>query len=226
MGKQVGIFASISDMENLLLHIEMLGVVLLDKHGKEIGRKETIDGFDAWMRGDYISGFSKVYLTKSHLLRIFSETKNGEMQFDEFRSDVIELSACTPSEKQIVDTSDIDEKFRVGGCIIISPERAEEYWELMAERTKKPRYIPNPNYVKNGYEYGRVYYQTSYFDDTHDCMMSKSPELDSLYNSIKRYIYRMYKKGKDKFFCIAPNAYEKYLRGEFVPCSGNNRIFF
>ena len=87
------------------------------------------------------------------------------------------------------------------------------------------RKVEYPNTDPNGYEHGRVWYETSFFDDDGN-LIKKNKELDSIFNELNRYIRKNYIISTDKQWYMGPNTYEKYLEGKYIPYSGINPIEF
>lgn len=79
--------------------------------------------------------------------------------------------------------------------------------------------------VINGYEHGRFWYDTSYYDNE-GRIVKKNKKLTEFFNALKRYITKNYKISEDKWWYIGPDAYKEYLKGSFVPCSGTTLIKF
>ena len=79
------------------------------------------------------------------------------------------------------------------------------------KRDENRRLIIEPNY----YESGRIYYNKYFVAD------GKWHEFDSglekLYNKAYGFIRRNYKRSKDGSCYMGKHAYEKYLKGEYVP---------
>ena len=87
------------------------------------------------------------------------------------------------------------------------------------------RRVEFPNKDPYGYEHGRFWYETSYFDNDGNTV-KKSKELDLFFNSLKRYITKNYILSINKHWYMGPDAYQKYLEGNYVPYSGITPIKF
>lgn len=79
--------------------------------------------------------------------------------------------------------------------------------------------------IRTGYEHGRLWYDPYFRDDSYN-ETAKCKELTAMYNLLKRYIQKNYRISKCKCGYIGPYAYEEYMKDNFIPCSGKNRIEF
>jgi hypothetical protein len=85
--------------------------------------------------------------------------------------------------------------------------------------------VCKPVMQKDGYfEHGRFWYQTKYLINGKNIIKSKDIEL--LYNSLRNYIIKNYRKSRNKLWYIGPDTYIKYKQGLFIPCSLNTLIEF
>lgn len=219
MGKQICFFASSKDIKLLIDQVQSLCAIIVDCSGNMLNSDELWAITDANYRKEHLDG-TKFFISRPYLSLCYYQL-HGKSYIDQLQSEVIELSFCRPSPVKIIDTSSVDNHFIKNGYVVI--DDSEKYHGMMNELMKHPVYVLNPNYIENGFEYGRLWYSP-------DCMSGngirtkKSKELHELYNALRRFIQHNYKLTKDKFAYIGPDAYEKYKQGNFVPCSGSQRI--
>ena len=79
--------------------------------------------------------------------------------------------------------------------------------------------------LPNQYEHGRFWYEKKYFDQ-HGNIVTKSQELDKMFQSLSRRVRKNAVISNNKFAYILPEAYKAYKEGNFNPCSGRNAIDF
>lgn len=79
--------------------------------------------------------------------------------------------------------------------------------------------------LPNQYEHGRFWYEKQYYDQSGN-IITKSQDLDKMYQSIVRKVRKNAIISKNKFAYILPEAYKKYKKGWFIPCSGRYTIDF
>lgn len=221
MGKQICYFAKQKDINELIVYIYMLKGKIIGSESKELSEEELQLLYDYDFCQERF-GKNKFWITKPGF-KLVLKKYGGVEAIDELSSEVIEFSLCTPQLEKEIDTSPVDNNFRKGGYLII--DDSDEYQRQIQELMKNPTYIDNPNYIKNGYEHGRLWYAPEYYDDSGE-KIHKSKELDTLYNALNRYIRKNYRISKTKFGYIGPDAYQRYLEGKFIPCSGRNKIEF
>lgn len=220
MGKQIVFFATPADLKQLFQIISLKEGIVLDQFGTMIDIESVlnmcIDCFDG-------KTFScDLYLTLEGLkISFFSEKK--ERLINPLESEVIQFRPCMRQPKAIHDTSSVDDQFKIGDYIVIHD--TEKYSQLMDEFMEHPRYRENPNYVENGFEHARFWFEPEYFDESGE-KVKKSKKLCSLFGALQNRIKTSYKLSNNGFGYIGKNAYASYLLENFVPCSGNTRIAF
>ena len=79
--------------------------------------------------------------------------------------------------------------------------------------------------LPNQYEHGRIWYERQYYD-CDGKTVTKSAEVDKMYNSLVRKIRTKAVISKDKFAYILPDAYRLYKENRYIPCSGKHKIVF
>lgn len=79
--------------------------------------------------------------------------------------------------------------------------------------------------IRTCYEHGRLWYDPNFYDENFN-KNPKCKELSSMYDTLKRYIKKNYKISKCKCGYIGPYAYDEYLKGNYISCSGKTRIEF
>ena len=221
MSKQICFFATQKDINLLLSRIYSLEAIVVDYTGKPFSKEELLYAteYSCWQNYYQHNKFLITRPRASLSYRIAHE----RVEVDQCISEVIEFSLCTPVPRIVVDTSSVDEEFQKDGMIII--DDTERYDRLMKELMNDPPYIENPSYIENGFEYGRLWYSSTFCNPNGD-IIKKTKDGDLLFKNLKTFIQRHFLPSRDKFAYIAPDAYEKYLLGTFVPCSGRNRIVF
>lgn len=221
MNKQVCFFITQKDVDFLISYIYSLDAFLIDYAGELLTKQATAFIADYSYCQTHF-GYNNFLITKPNFSLSY-RTASGKPEVDQYVSEVIEFSLCTPIPKKIIDTSSVDEKFRKGGVIVI--DDSEKYHCLMRELMLDPPYVENPNYIENGFEHARFWYSPTFFTSDNN-VVRKSKKSDALFNNLKTVIKENFKLSKDKFAYIGPDAYEKYLLGTFIPCSGRNRLVF
>ncbi len=119
---------------------------------------------------------------------------------DQLSSEVVEVSLCRNVNKEIVDVS-------------------------MLGKTVEPIYIPNPDYSLSTFECGRIWYESKYYDEQGN-IVEKSEDLKTMFDILKKYIRKNYHISVQKDYYIGPDAYLKYLKGEFKTKAGRYDIVF
>ena len=206
MGKQICFFTTEEDTRDLIKIIRSVGGIIVNIKNQEI---KTITDSKAFVR------------LKSSIM--LYDIVGEEQLINQNKSEVIEFSLCARQHLQIIDTSSVDNHFKKGQFLII--DNPEEFRMQMDKLMQNPVYIKNPNYITNGFEHGRFWYNPEYYDVEGNKVI-KSSELNSLFGFLQKYIKQHYKLSKDKFGYIGFNAFQKYLEGVFIPCSGKNKINF
>ena len=221
MGNQVNFFASPSDLKQLFYRMSEKDVIILSTVGDVLNAEDVFDRIESDYRGKTF-GESNVCIACSNSNIVYTFFENHK-SIDQLQSEVIQFNACIQMPKKVLDKSSVYNHFKKEGFIVIHD--TAEYQRRMDELMKHPIYINNPNYINNGFEHGRFWYAPSYYD----CCGSKvykSKEIEHLYKFIANYIHRFYMPSKDRFGYIAPFAYQEYLKGNFIPCSGKNMVEF
>lgn len=221
MSKQICFFTTQKDIDLLISLIYSLGAIIIDYTGKTLTKQvlSNIADYDHQQKNLH---YNNVLITKPNFTLAYKMSSKG-MVVDKCVSEVIEFSFCSPVPRTIIDTSSVDEEFRKEGIIVI--DDTERYHRLMKALMDNPPYIENPIYIENGFECGRFWYAASFYD-TDGNLNPKSKEVDTLFRGLKNHIRKNFLLSKDKSYYIAPDAYEKYLLGFYVPCSGKYRIVF
>ena len=217
MGRQVCFFATSKDVDLLIEKIHKLDAEIINDFGSVQSLSEIYSTIN---NNNTNTSRHKFFVAKREFLLCDYE-RGAEKLLDQRKSEIIELSLCAPSPCEIVDTSLVDSKYTKNGFLII--DNADEYSKKMEELMKSPTYRPNPNYVKNGYDYGRLWYSSS-FIDKEGINIKKAKNLDTLYNALQHFIKTKFRLTKDGFAYIGPDAHKQYIKGIFIPCSGSYRI--
>ena len=102
---------------------------------------------------------------------------NGEKRLNQIASEIIELSLSTPQPSKVLDISVVEKHFKKGEFIVI--DDADKFRHLMNELKRNPVYIDNPNYMFNGYEHGRIWFENQYYD-ANGIKKSKNKNISSL----------------------------------------------
>lgn len=204
MGKEVCMFITEKDAMDLVEIIKSHGGIELD------GKSNNFETNN------------KFFFVLPNSVLIYS-SHNDEKRLNQIESDIIELSWSVPQSSQVLDVSIVEEQFKKGKFVVI--DDSDKFHRLMSELQKNPVYVDNPNYIVNGYEHGRLWVETQYYDITGN-IIYKNKKLTSLFLAVKRYIQRSYVWSTNKGWYIGPDAYQKYIDGKFVPCSGRTIIEF
>lgn len=91
--------------------------------------------------------------------------------------------------------------------------------------SRPPRNIRGLEKLPNQYEHGRFWYEKQYYDQNGN-IVTKSQDIDKMYQSLVRKVRKNAIISKTKFAYILPEAYIMYKEGTFKPCSGKNAIDF
>lgn len=220
MGRQICYYATPVDLERFFASKPCGDIVFLDQLGNKLEVEHLIHAISCDFNATSF-GASQCYITKENLNIYHFPNENNSVDFQ--KSEVIQFSACKPSPQKIIDMSPITRKFSTEGFVVIND--SEEYYRQLAKLLENPIYIENPHYIKNGFEHGRLWYAPDYYDDEGK-KVNKTHELKSLYLSLEKYIKKQFRAAKDGFGYIGPSAYQMYLEGTFVPCSGKFKIKF
>lgn len=220
MGKQIRFFATPTDLKRFWADTLQNGLVAIDCYGDLLKFEQINALIERDFRGDCF-GVSNCYITRDGLDLYYFPNK----RLDVLKSEVIQFSACTQSPEKKVDLSSVTSRFSKGGIIVIDKSNETEYNRQLSELMENPTYIRNPNHVPNGYEHGRLWFSPDYYDDNGQKMW-KSDELSKIYSALVRRIRRTFKPSKAHYGYIGENAYQMYLEGKLIPCSGKNLIDF
>ena len=137
------------------------------------------------------------------------DEKNGM----NIENDVVNYDINTPFIVQYIVLDKSKLVFSKGGVNILDSDAIELKLPRPNgfKRDENRRLIIEPNH----YESGRIYYNKYFVAD------GKWHEFDSglekLYNKAYGFIRRNYKRSKDGSCYMGKHAYEKYLKGEYVP---------
>lgn len=221
MGRQICFFATHLDLKELFTIIIAKNIFLLDNTGKKIDYDDFFRCIDNYFKNENSS--SEIWYLASDDSKIKYLENNGYFCVDQIKSDVVEFYHSTRISKKILDTSSVDNLFLKQGFIVI--DDVDKYNDMMKELKKKPVYIDNPNYVENGFQYGRFWYNDSYFDEN-GTKHIKSSSVTAIFNSLKKYMSNNYSLSETKFAYIGPDAYMNFKMNKFIPCCGKNVIEF
>ncbi len=217
MGRQVCFFLTPKDLSGLINALYARGVKVVDDYGNNINLESLTQFIENDFNGkSFTDSFCYMY-EDGFKLAYF----DGSKTINQIESEVIQFRACRQQSKKIMDTSSVEKNFEKGGFIVI--DNTEEYQRQMDECRKNPVYIDNPLYVPNGFEHGRFWCSTDYYNEYGE-KVNKCKELKSLFSFCKRYITKNARLSKTKFAYIGEDAYQKYLEGTFIPCSGRSKI--
>jgi len=219
MGRQICFYVTQKDADTLIEQIYLQGAMVVDFAGRPLQKEELQSITD----NDYCQKHfeSNKFFVMKPSLSLYYHSNAVKESIDEMKAEVIEFSLCRLSPAKIIDTSSVDNNFRKNGFVVIND--SDEYNKQMNELMKNPVYIDNPNYVEHGFEHGRFWYTSEFFDDE-GRKIKKSKEIDTLFNSLSKFIKNNFMLSKDRFAYIGAGAYEKYQEGVFIPCSGRNKI--
>ena len=217
MGRQIRFFATASDFHQLLDIIYSRGAYVLDHSGNKLSLeniKENI--FDSYTTENFLHHF---YIVKDGWRIAFS---NGFV--NQLDSEAIEVSICRKIPEKTVDMSPVHKHFQINGYTVISD--SDKYFELLREYEKNPIYIPNPQYVENGYEHGR-FWCPSFFYDADSKSPPQSKAVTREFNALVRVIKKLGTLSDDKKTAyILPDAFEGFKNKTFIPRSGISTIEF
>lgn len=204
MGKKVCFFITEKDAIDLIEIIKFYGGVKFDTEKNDLQKN------------------NKFFFKLPDSVLVYA-SYNGEKNLNQIESEIIEFSLSKPQSPQVLDVSSVEEHFRKGEFIVV--DDSDKFRSLMDELQKNPIYIDNPNYIPNGYECGRIWFEPKYYD-INGIKKSKNKKLTSLFSAIKRYVQKNYVLATNKNYYIGPDAFQKYIDGEFIPCSGSSIIEF
>jgi hypothetical protein len=221
MGKQIRFFVTQNDVNELIKAIKLNNGIIVDSYGEELHNEELESIADYEYCEKRFWGSSFFIKLPSSKLAFSNYEKLDKKYINQLVSEIIQFNACAPHPKKVIDRSPVDNKFKKGGFIVIHD--SEKYHRELEEYMKNPLYIDNPNYVINGYEHGRFWYEPKYYDEEGK-HRGKLKDLDGLFNNLSKFIKMNFKLTADKYYYIAPDAYKKYQEGVFVPSSGRNVI--
>ena len=215
MGRQICFYASPDDLYDLL-NIICTNNSIFDSSGTKLEFEEVFSRVNRDFSGQSYTASSLFIGQEEFRLSYY----DGQT-LDQTKSEIIQFNACSKNPSDIIDLSPVTSKFLKNGFIVI--DDSDEYYRQMDELMKNPTFISNPNYIENGYGHGRFWYSPIYYDEIGQKQV-KNRELDRLFNRICGYIRKNFKLTADKFAYIGPDAYNEYIQGSFIPCSGRNRI--
>lgn len=220
MGRQIPLFATDSDFHMLLDLVYKRGLHVIDYSGKKLSLNEIKYVIsDAYKTGKCDP---HAYIIREGWKIVFSDGYVNQLD-----SEAIELSICRRIHEKMIDLSPVDKHFQKGGFTVISsPEESDKYQKMLDEYLKDPILIPNPHYVENGYEHGRLWYPTCFFGENGKTS-SPTRELGKEYNILVRAIKKISIRSDEKLpFYMLPDATEKFRRNAFIPRSGSYTISF
>lgn len=219
MGRQVCFFITPHDLRCFLDTVLSDDIIILDDCGKKITSDVLCaDAEDVFNKKQ--GGAKNFYFTKNGFNIAYNPISK---KLDSICSEVIEFNYGGNSPKMRLDTSSVDKRFSKNGFIVI--DDTDAYYKMLEDIYANPVYIDNPNYVENGYEHGRLWFDNTYYDEN-GIKTAKREELTKLYNQMKRFATKNWKLSNDKFGYIGTDAYELYLKNRFRPCSGKFLIKF
>lgn len=221
MGKQTIFFATPIDLDAIFQEIYRRGAVVLNEYGAELNFKEIREIYNDCFAGELYG--CNLYLTLAPLSIVFLDNK-AERRIDPIKSEVIVFNPCTQQAKLLLDTSSVDMHFRRGDFVVI--DDTDKYERLMADFMDHPVFRKNPAYIKGGFEHARFWFAPASYYDSESNVVKKSEGVCDLYRYLQRYIKKNYKLATNRFGYIGKDAYEHYCLGDFVPCSGTERIVF
>lgn len=219
MGQQVCFFITPKDLRCFLDSVLSDDIIILDEYGKQItsydlcAKAEDVFNKKQGALGHY-------YFTKKEFNIFYSPSSNT---IDSLYSEAIEFSYCRHFPKTELDMSSIDKRFSKNGFVVI--DDTEIFRKMLDDLYANPVYIDNPNYIENGYEHGRLWFDSAYYDEN-GIKTIKRTELKKLYNHMKRFITKNWKLANNKFGYIGMEAYDLYKKNIIRPCSGKNLIKF
>lgn len=213
MGKQIRFFATNNDWCNLFDSIYSKGLYIIDDNGNRFNLCEVKD-----ILHNPKNKIFMYYIVKDN----WKIDYNGTFIFP-LTSELIELSICRSIPQTTVDLSPVDKHFQKGEYIVVNDR--DKYLKLYEDYMKDPIYVPNPHYIENGYEHGRFWCPTSYYDNNGNTVY-QNKEVIKEYNFLVRLIKKDAIISQDKAFYIMPDAYKKYKENTFIPRAGCYSIDF
>ena len=220
MGREIFYFATPIDLEQFYIEMLSNNIFAVDHFGNRL----EIEYFNYLVKSEFEGNHVEpifCYLTKKDLDIFYFP--DDDKHIAPGISDVVDFQVCKPLPKKIVSMPWLTEKFEKGSCGTI--EDTEEYYRQIDEALTHPKFIENPYYIENGFDPGRLWFAPDYYNSKWK-QVHKTKGLKRLYLPIERYIIKNFRLAKDNFGYIGPNAYQMYLNGDFVPCSGKCRIEF
>ena len=123
MGKQIRFFITQKDIDKLVEMIYLNDGIVINFDGQELRKEELM------YLGDYDFcqnrfGYNQ-FLVTNHELTLSYQSFNDRKRINQFESEVIVFSLCTPHSQKIIDTSPVDNNFKKGGFIIF--DDSDEY---------------------------------------------------------------------------------------------------
>ncbi|MGN1156822.1 MAG: hypothetical protein ACI4TK_11650 [Agathobacter sp.] len=213
MGKQIRLFATNHDWEKLLESIYSRGLYIIDMYGNAVSSCQIKDILNGLKSHNY-------YITKDNWKIDYRDT------FVAFiTSELIQFHGCRPSPETMIDLYPVEKHFQKGCFTVIGANESDKYHQLLDEYMNNPIRVPNPNYIENGYEHGRFWCPTSYYDNNGN-VVYQNKDVIKEYNFIVRLIKKEAIISEDKAFYIMPDAYQRYKENSFIPCSGRYSIDF
>ncbi len=177
--------------------------------------------------GDTIYNYKELIIhTKCYIINNSIDTEalyKVSGHIDPCRSEVVEFCRSFEVPSQILDITPIKERFGNNGGLIIDDEN--EYDRIMADIKANPTYVDNPQFTEYAYNSGRFWTTLFYFDESYT-KITKSKSLQQLWNKISRFISNNFRISERKDYYIGRTAYQEYLAGKYIPCSGNYMIKF
>ena len=205
MAKQITIYYNMEDCAAFLRFFDEAGAILVSSDGKPVFSPDSD---------------KNVYIVSKDHFR-------GEKIDSVKTAEAIEFLPCRSQAKMLPDLSRIFAKLEseFPGCIyqkcIInnSTDLDRRFHELLKETDM----IPNPDYF-NGTEAGRLFFEPYIQSD--DGKKQKSAEICGIFSKTQRFIKERCYISEDKLVYIAPNAYNEYKSGSFIPCFGKSKVYF
>ena len=213
MGRQICFFATPNDLLQIIQSITKYKCLLMNKNGVQSELDAVYEPLCA-KYNDF--GFEQYYIATTNSKISYGVNKMNEQYIDSSNSDVIEFLSCGRIPQTTIDREPVEKHFRRGDYVVV--DDIFKYFQITEEYMKNPKYIDNPCFIENGFEHGRFYL------DTTRAPISK--ETTTLYNALVRAVKKYGRLDKDKYAYILPDAYNLYLRGEYVPRSGIYNIIF
>lgn len=221
MSKQICFYSTEQDIKELFNCSFLKDIILIKNDGKEVAIDEFLNDAYTYFADDSFS-IKTYYLCDKDSIIEYDKIDNN-CYINPTKSDVIEFFYNHKIPPKVLDTSSVDKLFMKNGFLII--DDSSRYRILIKELYEKPKYIDNPNYIKNGYEHGRFWYCDKYLDDLGN-IIKKSNGMSKVFDQIRRYISKNYLLSCTKFAYIGLDAYNNYKLNRFIPCSGKTVIEF